>query len=71
MSMLSELLIQFKDYEIGVQYFDTEFAIEMRANEGWCSFATVNGENIIASGYETPIKAVIECTKLIKEKRGY
>lgn len=68
--MLSELLTQFKDYDIGVQYFNTEFAIEMRERVGWCSMATINGEVILTSGYDTPIKAVIECIRKLKEKRG-
>lgn len=70
MSMLSEMLVQFKDYEIGVQYFNADFAIDMRENVGWCSFATLNGESFFASGYETPIQAVLECIKILKEKRG-
>ncbi len=70
LSILSELLMQFKDYDIGVQYFNIEFAMEMREDVGWCGIATINGETILTSGYETPIKAVLECIKVLKEKRG-
>jgi len=71
MSMLSALLEQFKDYNIGVQYEDATFANEIEEPAGWCCVLIFNNVAIVASGHETPIKAVVECVKLLKEKRGY